>query len=127
MRWLVGLWLLFCANVQAEDFLFTVPFDVTHLPPVILFVLVSFSVWQVGIPIGSVQYRASVAGGAVRGEAVVAFNASKGQDPRSATRWTCGLIFDEDETGEKSYAFSDATDSFPTVSRNITAEGEIAK
>lgn len=127
MRWLVAFWFLSCANVQAEDFLFTVPFDVTQLPPEIRFMRVTCSVWQGGIPIGSGQYRVAVTGGTVRGEAVVAFNASKGQDPRSATRWTCGLIFDEDEAGEKSYAFSDATDSFPTVSRNITAQGDIAR
>jgi hypothetical protein len=114
-------------NAQAEDFSFTVPFDATNLPPEIRFVRVACSVWQGGTPIGSGQYRVAVTGGMVRGEAIVAFNAVKGQDPKRATRWTCGLIFDEDEAGEKSFAFSDPTDSFPTVSRSITAQGDIER
>ena len=111
--------------VCADDFSFTIPFDATNLPPEIRFVRVTCSVWQGGTPIGSGQYRIGVNGGTVRGEALVSFNASRGQDPLRATRWTCGLIFDEDEAGEKSYAFTEPADSFPTVSRNITAQGEI--
>ena len=110
---------------RADDFAFTVPYDATNLPPEIHYLRVTCSVWQGGTPIGSGQYKVAVNGGAVRGEAIVTFNATRGQDPRRATRWTCGLIFDEDEAGEKSYAFSDPSDSFPTVSRNITAQGEI--
>lgn len=123
------LWLLcaLCGTTQAEDFAFTVPYDASNLPPEIRFVRVTCSVWQGGTPIGSGQYRVAVSGGVVRGEAVVAFNASRGQDPLRATRWSCGLIFDADETGEKSYAFSDASDSFPTVSRSITAQGDIQR
>ena len=112
-------------SAHADDFSFTVPFDAMNLPPEIRFVRVTCSVWQGGTPIGSGQYRAPVNGGVVRGEAIVSFNATRGQDPLRATRWTCGLIFDEDESGDKSYAFSEPGDSFPTVSRNITAQGEI--
>ncbi len=114
-------------NAHAEDFSFSVPYDATNLPPEIRFLRVACSVWLGGTPIGSGQYRVAVNGGTVRGEAIVAFNATHGQDPQRATRWTCGLIFDEDESGEKSYAFSDPSDSFPTVSRNITAQGEIQR
>lgn len=113
------------AHAHAEDFSFSVPYEATNLPPEIRFLRVTCSVWRGGIPIGSGQYRVGVTGGTVRGEAIVTFNANKGQDPQRATRWTCGLIFDEDEAGEKSFAFSDASDSFPTVSRNITAQGDI--
>ncbi len=118
---------LMVASASAEDFSFSVPYEATHLPPEIRFLRVTCSVWQGGTPIGSGQYRVGVSGGTVRGEAIVTFSANKGQDPRRATRWTCGLIFDEDEKGEKSFAFSDASDSFPTVSRNITAQGDIQR
>ncbi|MSQ58679.1 MAG: hypothetical protein EXR36_03295 [Betaproteobacteria bacterium] len=121
------LFALLGANASAEDFSFTVPFDATNLPPEIRFMRVACSVWQGGTPIGSGQYRVAVAGGVARGEAIVTFNATKGQDPKRATRWTCGLIFDEDEAGEKSFAFSDPSDSFPTVSRSITAQGDIER
>lgn len=114
-------------GAQAEDFSFTVPFDAMNLPAEIHFLRVTCTVWEGGSPIGSGQYRAAVSGGVARGEAVVAFNAHRGQDPQRATRWTCGLIFDEDEAGEKSYAFTEPGDSFPTVSRNITAQGDIRR
>lgn len=110
---------------RAEDFSFTVPYDAMKLPPEIGYLRVTCTVWEGGTPIGAGHYRVAVTGGVARGEAVISFNADRGQDPQRATRWTCGLIFDEDERGEKSYAFTEPEDSFPTVSRNITAQGDI--
>lgn len=118
---------LFWGAARAEDFSFTVPFDAMNLPPEIRFLRVTCTVWEGGTPIGSGQHRVPISGGIARGEAVVTFNASRGEDPQRATRWTCGLIFDEDEAGEKSYAFTEPGDSFPTVSRNITAQGDIRR
>ncbi|MBM3396395.1 MAG: hypothetical protein FJY37_17570 [Betaproteobacteria bacterium] len=126
-RLIITLVLSFIASAHAEDFSFSVPFDVMNLPPEIRFLRVTCTVWEHGSPIGSGQYRVGVSGGTARGEAVVAFNAHRGQDAQRATRWTCGLSFDVDEAGEKSYAFTEPGDSFPTVSRNITAQGDIRR
>lgn len=107
LRWLVltaAALFIAAAPATAADFTFTVPVQVSNLPPDSRNASVHCSVYSVGrlrpgsspAPDGSGFARmgtGTLAGGAFRGEVTVTVNANAGVDPATITEYSCGLSF----------------------------------
>src|SRR3989344_4043384 len=85
----------------AADFTFTVPVELSNLPPDSRMGSVSCALRTsaVGTPrsgtvgVGNGRGTFTISGGAYRGEVTVTANANPGVDPATVTHYTCGLAF----------------------------------
>lgn len=86
------------APAWAEDFTFTVPVQVSNLPPDSTRVGVSCHLYTNAAArpggrghVGSLYGFAAISGGAFRGEVTAASNANPGVDPATVTHYSCAL------------------------------------
>jgi hypothetical protein len=113
---LAALLLSGASTVRAEDFNFTVPVQVSNLPPnVEELTIVCAALTPVGVrgsatatnleTVGSAAVRVAIAGGAYRNDVAVRVNASPGKDPRAATHYRCEGTFKGHERGAVAFYF----------------------
>ena len=104
------------AAVRAEDFNFTVPVQVSNLPPnVEELTIVCTALTPVAVrgsatatnfeSVGSASVRVAIASGGFHSDVAVRVNASQGKDPRNATNYRCEGTFKGQERGAVAYYF----------------------
>ncbi len=103
------------------DFTFTVPVEVSNLPPdsrrgrVDCGLHINLRPGTRPAPVGGGQSMFAISAGAYRGEVTVAVNANSGIDPATVTHYTCGLAFIATVRGrDKSFSYN-LNDTPPTL------------
>jgi zona occludens toxin (predicted ATPase) len=105
------------AAIRAEDFNFTVPVQVSNLPPNVEELTIVCAALAPAATSGAANHvnfetvgyasvRVTIAGGAYRNDVAVRVNASPGKDPRMATQYRCEGTFKGRERGAVVYYFS---------------------
>ena len=110
-----GLLPLAAMPAQAEDFVFTVPVNFSHLPPDISNFVVDCMALQAsyGVVVGGGEARPRMSGGEFHGDVTVRFNATAGHDPAWAHFYQCRVISFYTDRGA-SYGFSSTSSpTFP--------------
>jgi hypothetical protein len=126
------------ATVQAAeagstaDFVFTVPVDVSNLPPEVTHISVCCQVSAGGRlvgPGGTCAARRAVSGRAYRGDFVVEYNANPGVDPATATNYNCNAWFHALVDGAQITVNSRTAGSLPLPlsSGDLTVRGDISR
>jgi len=104
-------------SALAEEFTITVPIDVRNLPPNVNGMLLACWVYSRTGNIGIGRLRVNISGGNYRGDAVIPFNVSPGQDPATVTSYECAGSFVGEEGGGTVHYFSSSSGpTFPLAS-----------